>query len=201
MARIKYFNTDTKQWEYADSANYVLTDVDVQKIAEQAAGMVEVPVGVSEEWEYIGEFTTPEDVESWVITEDADGSPIQLKKLYFELTAQPSEGATGNANLTVGNPAFPIWWGATQIYINLMAGLRTTKIIHSAHAFYIPAGDTYHMISCYSTAAASLVWGRAVNHGQYTDVDYFGGIAFKSGASDAAKIGAGSTVKIWGVRS
>lgn len=155
----------------------------------------------SDNWEYIGEFTAPEDVDAWEITEDESGVPIRLKKMYFEFSNKPSAEANDYSYLIVGNPALAsTMWGANQAFINLSAGLRSTATNFSAHCFNVPAGDTHHMLACYSTSAHSLVWGRGINSNNYANVDYFNGVALKSATPENARIGAGSTVKIWGVR-
>lgn len=102
MARIKYFNTDTKQWEYADSANYVLTDTDVQEIAELAAGMVKVPGGAAAgDFKYICTIA-PEDAVYITIDEDAEGNPLRFTEAYIAVTTARASDATATGNYGIG---------------------------------------------------------------------------------------------------
>lgn len=176
----------------APGADYELTDEDMQEIA----GMVP---GDSDKWEYIGEFSVDADVESWIITEDADGKPIELRRMYFEATFEGADGATDYAHLQISNPAYPSPWGANRIYCSIPAGLRTTRCKNSVWADYIPAGDGYEIVAHYSPSAHNLSWGHGIAPGNAYG-KYIGGVAFRTADATKAKIGAGSTVKIWGVR-
>lgn len=171
----------------------------IQKIAGIAAGMVEVPGG-GDNWEFIGEFNVGgSDVEEWIVSEDAGGNPIQLRRMYFEATFEAATGAIENTYLDISNPAYPAPWGANQIYCRIPAGLRASRNKNNVWADYIPAGSGYEIVAHFSPSAHNLSWGQGnapVNaHGKY-----IGGVAFKAGDATKAKIGAGSIVKIWGVR-
>ena len=168
-------------------------------------GLVDVPEGGgSGEYEYIGEFTVSEDVTEWTISEDNDGKPIELRAIYFEYTIQPAAGTTSNTDLLFGNPAYKMPFSTNAPFLK-RTDLKTTavNIPHGTgiHAKYYPSGEG-SMIVCFRQAASYTVsWsvGRDTIIGEASK-NCIAGLAMKSANATTGQIGAGSTVRIWGVR-
>ncbi len=175
------------------------TPADVQEIAEQAAEMVDVPTGGGEKWEHIGDFNVGDsDVESWTITEDADGKPIELKHLYFRITVEPSAEANDNANLDIGNPANELPFATNATYCSIPAGVRKTRCSNDVWADYIPRGSGFEILAHFSPSVLGVTWQRGIDVRMKKQC--IAGLAVRSGNIANGMIGAGSTVSIWGVR-
>ena len=215
----------------APGADYQLTVADKTEIAEMAAELVEVPEatmkpltftgavnatydgseaveveipqgGGGENWEYIGEFNVgEEDVEEWIITEDENGKPIELRKMYASITLEPSEATTGNTALLLGNPGYKTPFATNFAIVSLAAAIRTSRNTTGGTFYYCPNGDKSEVICRYSTATYNVTWSRGrVNKAEEIIKPCLAGIAMKTANASTGLIGAGSTIKIWGVR-
>lgn len=212
----------------ADGNDYVLTDADKTEIAEMAAELVEVPEasmqpltfkgavnatydgseaveveipegGGGENWEYIGEFNAgEEDVERWTITEDANGKPIELRKMYIDCTLQPAATTTANTALVLANPAFSNPFVSNSAIASIGGRIRTSQSRVDGTFYYCANGEGSEVIYCYSPSTYTVTWNRGGNKQPIKKC--IGGIAMKTGDASTGLIGAGSTIKIWGVR-
>lgn len=164
---------------------------------------VNIPMGGgSDKWEFIGEFNVgEEDVAEWIISEDAEGKPIELKEMYFSTVLQPSPATTENTALIFGNPALGMPFSTNAYYASVGAALRTTINRVGMNVSMVPQGDEFTMLALYFPGLLGVTWqqGRS-NAGGAVYKHCFGGVAMRSGKASTGLIGANSTVKIWGVR-
>ena len=162
---------------------------------------VDIPQGGSDEWEFIGEFTLPEDASEWVIDTDLDGNLIELKQMYFAATIQPSASTTGNTILIVGNPALSKPFATNAYYVSLGGGIRKTVNTVGISAWLIPKGNSFNMLAQHSLGQLNVTWqlGR-FDTGGVVLRNCFGGVALRSDNAETGLFGANSTIKIWGVR-
>jgi len=165
--------------------------------------------GGSEEYEYIGEFNVGDsDVERWDITEDANGKPIRLKEIYFEWLMQPSAATTSNTDLLFGNPLIEMPFVTNVAFYNSRA-LRTSVNSryggNGVHAKHYPSGiyssgAIRSMIIAFEHASVFAIRWTIGREDSPRGSECIGGLAMKTANASTGLIGAGSTVKIWGVR-
>ena len=166
---------------------------------------VNIPMGGSgDEWEFIGEFNVGKaDVAEWIITEDSEGKPIELKEMWFDLRLSATASTTTNTTAIFGNPALGRLFASNAYYASIGASLRpagNTVTMHVTKARRADADD-FEMLAMYATAMLNVTWqqGRS-NAGAPVLKNCLGGFGIKSADANTGLIGAGSTVKIWGVR-
>lgn len=161
--------------------------------------------GNPEKWEYIGEFNVGnEDVASWYITEDSEGNPIELKKMYFERNFQPSATTTQKTFVEIGNPAVQFPFRTNGAYFR-DAWLTTTISKHGSgegiFVEYVPQGDQFSVRAMWQASLLTVSWsiGRSAVCGNILK-RCIAGLALQTENASTGLIGAGSTIKIWGVR-
>ena len=158
--------------------------------------------GSSDEWEFIGEFTLPEDSLDWEITEDADGKPIELKKMFVYMISEPSAITAGNNNAIFGNPAVSGPF-TTNCYYAKYNCIRSVKTKQTFLAEYIPVwgnGNGSAVLALTSAGTLNTSWSLGDNSaGRSILKNCIGGLTMKVEKTETA-IGANSVIKIWGVR-
>ena len=180
------------------------TPAEVQEIAGIAAGMVDVPSG-GENWEFIGEFNVgTEDVTTWTITEDAAGNPIELSKMYIEYVIEPSASTTANTNLLFGNPAWGNMFAGNVAYLSL-AAIATTQKTHfvgeGISMWLVRTGDRARVVAMRSAAQYNVTWSLGNSRdGINYHKNCIHGLGLQSANFGTGLIGAGSIIKMWGVR-
>lgn len=168
---------------------------------------IEIPQGGgSDKWEFIGEFNVgDEDVSEWIISEDAEGNPIELKQMYFEIDFKASPSTTANTKVVLGNPASAFPFRTNCAYTTkdwITTSGKILKTGNGVHVFCLPNGDEHFYTIAFQQIAqytSLLNVGASANGGSVLR-QCVGGIAFKSADASTGLIGANSTVKIWGVR-
>ena len=162
---------------------------------------VDIPQGGgSDKWEFIGEFTLPEDSIEWWVTEDADGNPIELKEALIILTAQPATLNSGITNLYFGNPAVAKPFN-TNCYFATANCLRNVKSVARVLAKYIPNWTTNSGAVLSAQDTSSVVWGFGDDiAGGTVNKKCLAGVAMKSAKPTTDLIGANSNLVLWGVR-
>ena len=167
---------------------------------------VEIPQSGGEEWEFIGEFNVgDEDVEEWIISEDVNGNPIELKEIYFEWNFQPSAATTANTNLLFSNPnAKRPFATNVPFYQNtyLTTSVAKSSVGNGIHAKSFPCGNNNNTMTLAFIHSSSFnpKWCLGREDGNNNIKSCLGGLAMKTANATTGKIGAGSTIKIWGVR-
>lgn len=157
-----------------------------------------------DELEYIGEYTLAEDVGVWEIASDLSGAPLQLKKMYFELHIQPAQvNIDNNISNTHARMTVPTWANAYGVNtcVSGYPMLRKTACKESPgfgqlwEIYTLNGRDVVFRRSKGSNSGVTVSAGEGAGPG------YITGIGLSSTAPDTAQFGAGSTVKIWGVKA
>lgn len=157
-----------------------------------------------DELKYIGEYTLAEDVATWEITSDLSGDPLQLRKMYFEIDIKPAQINIDNdisnikARITV-----PTWTNAYGINTCVWEYPMLRKTAYKESPGF---GQLWEI---YTLNGRDVVFRRSkgsnsgvtVSAGEGAGPGYITGIGLSSTAPDTAQFGAGSTVKIWGVKA
>lgn len=180
---------------------YTAKEVGAATIDDIDEALANLPAGGTDKWEFIGEFNSgDEDVSSWYITEDAEGKPIELKKMYWEQTLQPIATATADYDILFGNPANVNALQSNAVFLKDKIYLTPRKQQH--FALYYPMGDTGNAATSFcKTSAQAVSWKMGISDYNGITKQCLGGIAIASTLFGTELcIGAGSKIKIWGVR-
>lgn len=157
-----------------------------------------------DELKYIGEYTLAEDVATWEITSDLSGTPLQLKRMYFELDIKPAQvNIANNISNTIARMTVPTWANAYGVntcvaYYQL---IRKTEFKDYAgwgqlwEIYTLNGRDVVFRRSKGSSSVASVSAGEGAGPG------YITGLGLSSMDPDTAQFGADSTIKIWGVKA
>lgn len=157
-----------------------------------------------DELEYIGEYTLAEDVGVWEIASDLSGAPLQLKKMYFELHIQPAQvNIDNNISNTHARMTVPTWANAYGVNTCVSGYPMLRKTAYKESPGF---GQLWEI---YTLNGRDVVFRRSkgsnsgvtVSAGEGAGPGYITGIGLSSTAPDTAQFGAGSTVKIWGVKA
>lgn len=157
-----------------------------------------------DELKYIGEYTLAEDVATWEITSDLSGDPLQLKKMYFELHIQPAQvNIDNNISNTHARMTVPTWANAYGVNTCVSGYPMLRKTAYKESPGF---GQLWEI---YTLNGRDVVFRRSkgsnsgvtVSAGEGAGPGYITGIGLSSTAPDTAQFGAGSTVKIWGVKA
>lgn len=157
-----------------------------------------------DELEYIGEYTLAEDVATWEITSDLSGDPLQLRKMYFEIDIKPAQiNIDNDISNTHARMTVPTWANAYGVNtcVSGYPMLRKTAYKESPgfgqlwEIYTLNGRDVVFRRSKGSNSGATVSAGEGAGPG------YITGIGLSSTAPDTAQFGAGSTVKIWGVKA
>lgn len=156
-----------------------------------------------DELKYIGEYTLAEDVATWEITSDLSGTPLQLKRMYFELDIKPAQvNIANNISNTIARMTVPTWANAYGVntcvaYYQL---IRKTEFKDYAgwgqlwEIYTLNGRNVVFRRSKGASCAATVSAGEAAGPGHIT------GLGLSSLDPTKAQFGAGSTVKIWGAK-
>ena len=176
---------------YIDEVQHTRLDTALEALANRSG----------DKWEFIGEFNVgDEDVTEWIISEDAEGKPIELKQISIELTAQPATINAGNNTLLFGNPAVKRPFN-TWCYYATRTCLNTAKAIAAVNAFLVLISESSAILSVTAPSLLNVAWQIGDNAaGGGIIKNCIGGVAMRAEKPDVSAIGAGSTIKIWGVR-
>lgn len=176
-------------------------DEQCENVDEALNALANREVGSSDKWEFIGEFNVgDEDVAEWIISEDAEGKPIELKQISIELTAQPATVNAGNDTLLFGNPAVKRPFN-TWCYYATRKCLNTAKASAAVNAFLVLMSESSAILSVTAPSLLNVAWQIGDNAaGGGIIKNCIGGVAMKAERPGVSAIGAGSTIKIWGVR-
>ena len=168
---------------------------------------VNIPMGGgSDKWEFIGEFNVGKaDVAEWIIDKDKEDKPIELKKMYIERVFKPSSATTANTKMSLGNPAFNYPFGANETIANTTSWISTSSSNPASgngwHFDWLPNGEYNAFVRAYYHASSQNgTWsvGRgAIKAGAKNCI---GGLGLQSQNPSTGLIGAGSIIKMWGVR-
>lgn len=157
-----------------------------------------------DELKYIGEYTLAEDVGVWEIASDLSGAPLQLKKMYFELHIQPAQvNIDNNISNTHARMTVPTWANAYGVNTCVSGYPMLRKTAYKESPGF---GQLWEI---YTLNGRDVVFRRSkgsnsgvtVSAGEGAGPGYITGIGLSSTAPDTAQFGAGSTVKIWGVKA
>ena len=170
---------------------------------QNALGAIDSPE--DDKWEFIGEFTLPEDSAEWYITEDADGNPIELKEAFIGYCFEPAANYTADTEVCWGNPAWKNPFEANAIIYKPKVLRGTTYNWMGEKAHHL----TYHrgmdnrgdiVLNFYHGSITYVNWTSGVCDGHGVYKHCIGGLALKTANAETSLIGAGSRVKIWGAR-
>ena len=143
-----------------------------------------------DKWEIIKDVVLTEDSNSIVITTDNNGNPIKLKRVAFNVNAEPSASTTQNANAYVRMEL--------NTYIMMISAVVRTTSTTFYGGFDVIAADRPNgsMAHVYNVASANLYWNgipvlpKAKSYSEYFEVY----------ATGTAKFGAGTRLQLLGVR-
>ena len=156
-----------------------------------------------DELEYIGEYTLAEDVATWEIESDLDGAPLQLKKMYFELDIRPAKiNIDNNIANKLARMTVPTWKNSYGINVCVSSYQLLRKTAYKENAGWgqvweIQTLNGRDVVFRYSKGSSN---GATVSAGEAEGPGYITGLGLSSMEPDTAQFGAGSTVKIWGVK-
>lgn len=166
-----------------------------------------VTIGSPEDdtWEYIGEFTLPEDSAEWYITEDAEGNPIELKEAFFGYTFEPAANYTADTQVHFGNPAWKQPFEVNSIIRTEKALKGTTSSWNGTKAYHLiyhrGKTDTASMVMLFFHGSVTYVnWNSGVENYYGHTKNCIGGLCMKTANAETSLIGAGSKIQLWGAR-
>lgn len=144
-----------------------------------------------DKWEIIKDVVLTEDSNSIVITTDNNGNPIKLKRVAFNVNAEPSASTTQAVNAYVRMEP-------NKYIMTIVSVVRATATIISGGFDVIAVGDPNgSMAFVYNVASANIYWNnKPVLADAKTYSEYF-----ELYASGTAKFGAGTRLQLLGVRA
>lgn len=159
--------------------------------------------GDNSELEYIGEYTLAEDVATWEITSDLSGTPLQLKKMYFELEIKPAQiNIDNNIANKLARMTVPTWANAYGINVCVSSYQILRKVAYKeitgwGQLWEIQTLNGRDVVFRHSKGSSNTL---TVSAGEGEGPGYITGLGLNSMEPDTAQFGAGSTVKIWGMK-
>lgn len=188
-----------------DLISYILAKKYTDSKSFSQEGDQSADCNCKDEWEYIGEFTLPEDSAEWYITEDAEGNPIELKEAFIGYVFEPASNYTADTQVYWGNPAWKQPFGTNAIIYSPKAlkGTKNSCMDEKAHHLIYHRGkvtDSDMVINFYHHAVTSVSFTSGVCNYYGYHKSCIGGLALKTANAETSLIGAGSRIKIWGAR-
>ena len=158
-----------------------------------------------DKWEFIGEFTLPEDSAEWYITEDAKGNPIELKEAFFGYVFEPAANYTADTVVHFGNPAWnqPFEVNAIIYSPKALKGTTYSWNNNKAHHLIYHRGKTDNasmIMNFYHGSVTYVNWSSGVESVYGHTKNCIGGLCMKTGNAETSLIGAGSKIQLWGAR-
>lgn len=209
---IKFEETDPSVPEWAKqekkpsySANEISCDAEINgeqktNVADALSALAMLPTATQDEWEFIGEFTLPEDSAEWYITEDADGNPIELKEAYFTGMFKASSTATKTTNIYFGNPAVknPLVANCRFFEGDLLRVSDYDIGFRGIHIYHINEPNGFSNLAMRAPNIFTIGLTSALGGTVYKDC--IAGLAMRTANAETSLIGAGSKIKLWGAR-
>lgn len=155
------------------------------------------------ELEYIGEYTLTEDVAVWEVTSDLSGGPLQLKRIYFELDIKPAQiNIDNNIANTHARMTVPTWANAYGVNtcVSDYPMLRKTAYKENPGWGQLWEIQTLNGRDVVFRRSKGPSNSSTVTAGEAAGTGYITGLGLCSMDPNKAQFGAGSTVKIWGVK-
>ena len=183
---------------------YTAAEVGAATLKDIENALSDLPTGGSDKWEFIGEFNVgDEDVAEWWITEDSEGKPIELSKIYCVIQFQPAADATGDVTVYFGNGAnkFPLATNSEFFAPKIYKSPRKENFF--AEWFPLPEnayGTVGNFVRSFrQSALVTMQWACGQSDNRGINKQCLGGIVIAKNSRDVV-IGANSTIKMWGVR-
>ena len=183
---------------------YTAAEVGAATLKDIENALSDLPTGGSDKWEFIGEFNVgDEDVAEWWITEDSEGKPIELSKIYCVIQFQPAADATGDVTVYFGNGAnkFPLATNSEFFAPKIYKSPRKENFF--AEWFPLPEnayGTVGNFVRSFrQSALVTMQWACGQSDDRGINKQCLGGIVIAKNSRDVV-IGANSTIKMWGVR-
>lgn len=187
--------------DYNDLANKpekgvdYFTPAEVEEIARQAAGLVEVPEGSSPEWVPLIDVTLEEPAVYVSADVDINGKPFSVKEIYYVVKIIKEPDNTNARYIGVG---IPNNLGIAVRGVSLMLDVKTDNVLHGLITL---CGTQLRSVSSYKGSNEYEANGRGPYGGVLNGSDI--GVTEMTNisvgfTSSAHQMLAGSIVKVWG---